>query len=288
MIWVGVDGSEGAALALKWAVHEGELRAIPVTAVLAWDLLNQWTVVPSDTFDPAFDEHDALDLLNGWVVQAVGPDVARHVERRAVNDLAWRGLVNVSEGDDLLVVGARGSGGFLGLRLGSVSERCLHHAKSPIAIIRDVERDPVPTEECILVGVDGSSTARRALAWALDEARARNAPVRAVTAWNTAPMAAFAGGVILDIATFEDSARNILTNALLQADTSGLTEPIEPVLVTGGAAGAILDEAKEATLIVVGARGLGELKSLLLGSVSHQVAHHAPCPVVIIPGERGD
>jgi nucleotide-binding universal stress UspA family protein len=42
MIWVGVDGSEGAALALKWAVHEGELRAIPVTAVLAWDLLNQW------------------------------------------------------------------------------------------------------------------------------------------------------------------------------------------------------------------------------------------------------
>jgi nucleotide-binding universal stress UspA family protein len=288
MIWVGVDGSGGAALALKWAVHESELRAIPVTAVLAWDLLNQWTLVPSDTFDPAFDEHDALDLLNGWVVQAVGPDVARHVERRALNDLAWRALVNVSEGDDLLVVGARGSGGFLGLRLGSVSERCLHHAKSPIAIIRDVERDPVPTEECILVGVDGSSTARRALAWALDEARARNAPVRAVTAWNTAPMAAFAGGVILDIATFEDSARDILTNALLQADTSGLTEPIEPVLVTGGAAGAILDEAKEATLIVVGARGLGELKSLLLGSVSHQVAHHAPCPVVIIPGERGD
>ena len=101
-------------------------------------------------------------------------------------------------------------------------------------------------------------------------------------------MAAFAGGVILDIATFEDSARDILTNALLQADTSGLTEPIEPVLVTGGVAGAILDEAKEATLIVVGARGLGELKSLLLGSVSHQVAHHVPCPVVIIPGERGD
>ena len=288
MIWVGVDGSEGAALALKWAVHEGELREIPVTAVIAWDLLNQWTLVPSDTFDPAFDEHDALDLLNGWVVQAVGPDVARHVERRALNDLAWRALVNVSEGDDLLVVGARGSGGFLGLRLGSVSERCLHHAKSPIAIIRDVERDPVPTEECILVGVDGSSAARRALAWALDEARARNAPVRAVTAWNTAPMAAFAGGVILDIATFEDSARDILTNALLEADTSGLTKPIEPVLVTGGAAGAILDEAKEATLIVVGARGLGGLKSLLLGSVSHQVAHHAPCPVVIIPGERGD
>ena len=262
MIWVGVDGSEGAALALKWAAHEAELRDLPLTAVIAWDLLNQWTLVPGDTFDPAFDEDDALDLLNGWVVGALGVGAARRVERQAVNDLA--------------------------LRIGSVSERCLHHAKCPIAIIRDVERDPVPTEEYILVGVDGSSNARRALAWALDEARARNAPVRAVTAWNTAPMAAFAGGVILDIATFEDSARSILTNALAEADTTGLTKPIEPVLVAGGAAGAILDEAKDATLVVVGARGLGGLKSLLLGSVSHQVAHHAPCPVVIISGEQGD
>ena len=101
-------------------------------------------------------------------------------------------------------------------------------------------------------------------------------------------MAAFAGGVILDIATFEDSARSILTNALAEADTTGLTKPIEPVLVAGGAAGAILDEAKDATLVVVGARGLGGLKSLLLGSVSHQVAHHVPCPVVIISGEQGD
>jgi nucleotide-binding universal stress UspA family protein len=287
-IWVGVDGSTGAAQALRWAVHEGELRDIPVTAVVAWDLLNQWTLVQRETFDPNFDDDDALALLDGWVARAVGGEAAVHIERRAENDLAWRALVNVSEGADLLVVGARGSGGFLGLRIGSVSERCLHHAKCPIAIIRDVERDPVPTEECIVVGLDGSGNGRRALAWALDEARARNASVRAVTAWNTAPMAAFSGGVMVDIATFEDSARDTLTNALAEADTSGLTKPIEPVLVAGGAAGAIVAEAKDATLVVVGARGLGGLKSLLLGSVSHQVAHHAPCPVVIVPGERGD
>ena len=62
MIWVGVDGSEGAALTLKWAVHEGALRDIPVTAVVASDLLNQWTLVPGDTFDPAFGEDDASNF----------------------------------------------------------------------------------------------------------------------------------------------------------------------------------------------------------------------------------
>ena len=67
MIWVGVDGSEGAALALRWAVHEGELRNIPVTAVVAWDLLNQWSLVQSETFDPDFDDDKALALLDGWV-----------------------------------------------------------------------------------------------------------------------------------------------------------------------------------------------------------------------------
>ena len=288
MIWVGVDGSEGAALALRWAVHEGELRNIPVTAVVAWDLLNQWSLVQSETFDPDFDDDKALALLDGWVSRAVDRDAAVHIERRAENDLAWRALVNVSEDADLLVVGARGSGGFLGLRIGSVSERCLHHAKCPIAVVRDVERVSEPTDECIVVGVDGSEHARRALAWALDEARLHGASVRAVTAWNSVPMAAFAGGPTLDFAALEDGGRAVLDHALEGADTNGLAEPVERVLVAGSAAGAIVAEAKDATLVVVGARGLGGLKSLLLGSVSHQVAHHVPCPVVVIPGKRGD
>jgi nucleotide-binding universal stress UspA family protein len=287
-IWVGVDGSKGAAQALRWAVREGELRDIPVTAVVAWDLLNQWTLVESETFDPHFDDDAALALLDGWVARAVGGDAAVHIERRAENDVAWRALVNVSEGADLLVVGARGSGGFLGLRLGSVSERCLHHAKCPIAIIRDVERPTTPTNERIVVGVDGSAHAQHALAWALDEARRRGASVRAVTAWNFVPATAFAGGPSVELRIFEEGGREVLDHALEKADTSGLAEPVKPVLVPGGAAGAILAEANDATLVVVGARGLGGFKSLLLGSVSQQVAHHAPCPVVIIPGDRGD
>jgi nucleotide-binding universal stress UspA family protein len=66
-----------------------------------------------------------------------------------------------------------------------------------------------------------------------------------------------------------------------------LPEPLEGRVVAGPAAGAILDLATDATLIVVGSRGLGGFKGLLLGSVSQQVAHHAPCPVVVVPSERG-
>ena len=111
----------------------------------------------------------------------------------------------------------------------------------------------------------------------------------AVTAWSPAAVVTLASaGVGVDNGVFEDGARTILRGAIDAADVSGLAEPIEPVLVAGGAAGAILAEAKDASLVVVGARGLGGIKSLLLGSVSHQVAHHAPCPVVVIPGERGD
>ncbi len=103
---------------------------------------------------------------------------ADSVERVSVCDLPWRALVTISQEADLLVVGARGSGGFLGLRIGSVSEHVLQHAQCPVAVIHADGRTEMPTEERIIVGVDGSQTAAKALAWALDEARARHAKVR--------------------------------------------------------------------------------------------------------------
>ena len=61
---------------------------------------------------------------------------------------------------------------------------------------------------------------------------------------------------------------------------------IERVLVGGSAADAILDAAKRADAVVVGSRGVGGFRGLVLGSVSHQVAHHARCPVVVVPPEQ--
>ena len=89
-----------------------------------------------------------------------------------------------------------------------------------------------------------------------------------------------------DPTPFEDAARQTLDDVIDGADTTGLpgtrssassTSAIRP---TG-----ILETAKGADLVVVGSRGLGGFSGLLLGSVGHHVANHAPCPVVIIPPE---
>ena len=81
---------------------------------------------------------------------------------------------------------------------------------------------------------------------------------------------------------FEKAADEILHDAVRDADVHGLTHPIEREAAAGGAASAIIDAAKDATLVVVGSRGLSRARELVFGSVSHQVVHHAPCPVVVI------
>jgi len=282
-IYVGVDGSEGAAHALRWAIREADLRSTSVTAVIAWDLLNQRWATNERAFSSTYGEEDALRTLDAWVIEAIGADGATAVGRKALCELPWRALVEVSKGAELLVVGARGSGGFFGLRVGSVSERCLHVAHCPVAVIHAHSEEPAA--EHIVVGVDGSTTAAEALAWALDEARARKASVCAITAWDAGSVMAYpyAGGA-LDPRVFEEAAEDILRHALAAADPHDLA--VESRLAAGGAASAILEAANDATLVVVGTRGLGGVKGWLLGSTSRQVVHHAPCPVVVVPSEK--
>ena len=84
-IVVGVDGSEGGNIALRWAVEEGARRGWPVAAVLAWDYLAQPRLDPSEHFDPAYDKSKAADFLDAHLTQALG-DAAQGVQRVVVND----------------------------------------------------------------------------------------------------------------------------------------------------------------------------------------------------------
>ena len=137
-----------------------------------------------------------------------------------------------------------------------------------------------------MIGIDGSEPSRLALRWALDEARARHAAIDVLHAWHMPgeTRSPFVSGI--DTARFEDAARVTLNDAVDGEDTSGLVAPPNRLLVSGRATPAILERAEGADLVVVGSRGRGGFSGLLLGSVSHQVAHHAPCPVVVIPHER--
>jgi nucleotide-binding universal stress UspA family protein len=151
----------------------------------------------------------------------------------------------------------------------------------------DRSRPRKPAAPRIVVGVDGSRTAQRALRWALDEARLRHAAVDVVHAWHLPYQAGYPIGVLEPPpGDLEADARALLDGAVNGTDRQGL-EGVEPILVCGNAARALLDTAKNADLIVVGSRGRGGFAGLLLGSVSQKVVHHAPCPVVIIPAVTG-
>ena len=136
--------------------------------------------------------------------------------------------------------------------------------------------------ERIVVGVDGSEVGRGALRWAVDEARRRNATVEVVYAWHQPFVTGYASMGEMDLGPFEEEARRLLDAAVDSVDVSGVPA-VERKLVTGGAAGVLVEEAKGAAMLVVGSRGRGGFTGLTLGSVSQQAAHHAPCPVVIIP-----
>jgi nucleotide-binding universal stress UspA family protein len=138
----------------------------------------------------------------------------------------------------------------------------------------------------VVVGVDGSSGAQAALRWAIDEARRDRAELVVVHVWQMpylgsspyAPMSA------IDLDLLEEEATHLVDRMLAAEDTNDVD--VERRTVCGSASQALVDLAKDADLLVVGARGHGGFVGVLLGSVSDQVARHAPCPVVIVPADR--
>ena len=141
----------------------------------------------------------------------------------------------------------------------------------------------------IVVGVDGSESSQRALAWAVEEGRHRGATVEAVHVWQLPVLMGTPFGTVPVDVDADGAAAQVKLDEIVDAvDASGLPAPVERTFTTGSPASRLLEVAAErdADLVVVGSRGHGGFTGLLLGSVSQQVTHHARCPVVIIPHER--
>ena len=151
----------------------------------------------------------------------------------------------------------------------------------------------------VVVGVDGSAGARDALVWALAEARLRHWPVRAVHAW----MFGYIGGSVegypywggslgsytslgVDLGDLHRAAQDLLERALADVKDEADGVEIDRQVVQGAAAEVLVRAATPGDLLVVGSRGHGGFAGLMLGSVSQQCVHHAPCPVVVVhPGK---
>ena len=141
----------------------------------------------------------------------------------------------------------------------------------------------------IIVGIDGSVHSRRALEWAISEAALRRSPLTVLTVQQA--IAGYWGPVIYpqDLDFVEQAAKVAQeeTDDILEKLDAGSRPPSVSVrAVVGLPADEILIAAQDADMIVVGSRGAGGFKKLLMGSVSSQVTHHAHCPVVVIPAQN--
>ena len=141
VIVVGVDHSEGAKAALRFALEEAKLRQATLRVVHAW----QYGYIGATGFEGAYPAlgGDIKELRDGaqttleeTLRESIPETDTVEIERRVVEGRPAAVLVDESRGADLLVVGSRGHGGFTGLLLGSVSQQCAHHAACPVVIVR--------------------------------------------------------------------------------------------------------------------------------------------------------
>ena len=133
-IVVGVDGSEHAREALRWAIEEAQWRKARLHIVHAWEppFGPTWGTLGTDV---AAYEEQAQRLLDDEVSKLLPATASVDVDPQAVRGRAASVLIGLSKESDLVVVGARGHGGFAGLRLGSVSDQLAHHAECPVVIV---------------------------------------------------------------------------------------------------------------------------------------------------------
>lgn len=286
-IVVGIDGSQHSGNALEWAVARARLGGEEL------ELVNAYSVVVADLDFFGYHGHVAAQPVDWWVefseevlaaaaarVRELAPDLACTVTSKLGHPASV--LAAASKAADLAVVGRRGLGSVAAALLGSVSNRLTVSASCPLVVVGG---DELPTTGPVVVGIDGSEFGANALRYAISEAALRKTSVRAVAAYDVLHPAFRADPELVARmrADVEAEAAETVTTALDQVrrpDTASVD--VDQVAVEGRAAEAIVGNAEDAQLIVVGAHGKGLVRRVLLGSVSRQVLNDADRPVAVV------
>jgi nucleotide-binding universal stress UspA family protein len=134
-IVVGLDGSSSALAALSWAARQADLTGSTLEILMTWEYPSSygWAVPVPDDFDP---ESDVQRVVDTAVASARAEHPGLEVFARLVNGHPAPILVEASKGADLLVVGSRGHGEFVGMLIGSVGAHCAAHAHCPVLVHR--------------------------------------------------------------------------------------------------------------------------------------------------------
>ncbi|MBD0862197.1 universal stress protein [Gordonia sp. zg691] len=284
-ILVGVDGSDAATGAVRWAAQAAATEGLDLKIVGAYDASTSdyapGLVIPQDVIDAI--RQDASDAVHtaADVAKEAAPTVT--VATSIVDGDAARVLLELGKDAAMIVVGTRRLGSVKGLFLGSVSTTVAAHAHGRVAVIAAEGSSSGP----VVVGVDGSPISDVAVAEAFRQASLRNVPLVAVHTWTPLDADALHGYGIdsAEVKRMTQDAVEVVAERLAGYAQDYPDVRIERRVLPEEPAKALVEAAgTDASLIIVGSRGRGGFRGLLLGSTSQKVMHHAECPVMVVRG----
>ena len=295
IVLVGVDGSAASLNALDWATAYARRVGWPLHMVCSYSLPS-FTAASLDGGYAALDDTAIQEGAKAVLAEAQArvADSAVPVTATVATGDAAGVLVEMSKDHGLAVVGTRGRGGFTERLLGTVSSALPAHAHCPTVVVpyrgsEDSEGDGHGGEPSrpfgrIVVGVDGSPASEVALRYAVAQAKVWEAELVAVAG---VPLGTGAG--ILAWLPSQVDHKQVLADIKAgldvivdrcEANNSGVE--IKRHVLDGSGAELLTEFSTGADLIVVGSRGRGGFRGLLLGSTSQAVLHHAACPVLVV------
>ncbi len=282
---VAVDGSAQARVAVDWAARDAALHGLPLKLVhvLNPPVVMAFPEVPMPAGYLQWQEGEGTKILERSAATAAEAAPGVEVSVEMVSGPSIPTLVEQSQDAHLIVVGCRGRGALARGLLGSVSTGLVHHAKCPVAVIHDEDPTvPHPALAPVVVGVDGSPAADRALALAFEEASLRGVDLVAVHAWSDSTVFEFPG---TDWSTLQAMGEETLSERLAGWQERYPDVLVRRVVVADRPSHQLLEQAQSAQLLVVGSHGRGGFTGMLLGSVSTAVVHAAKMPVIVTRGE---
>ncbi|MEU3660639.1 universal stress protein [Streptomyces sp. NPDC032940] len=283
-IVVGVDPDPDRRVALTWAADEARRRRRPLTLVYA-----QGEPVPGyrpEGGRPSWERwREELHTTGNDVLESAAAFVEERLPGAEVSVLLAEGppawvLAEQSQHAELVVIGSRHPAARRGLFASTaVALPLTARAACPVVVLRESEhttRQP----PYLVVGVDGSPDAAAAVDFAFDEADLRGANLRALYAWHTPVL-----GVMDEHAAVREW-RQLLAETVAGRTVAHPSVELHHEVVEGHPVQVLTDASAHALGLVVGARGRGGFRGMLLGSVSQGVLHHAHCPVITVPHGR--
>ena len=280
-IVVGVDGSAASDAAVRWAAREAIMRVAPIKLInVVAPTLASSAMAPNHTITQG-EELRARQILKEArrIVEQLTGDKRSviHTQRQYAGVVPT--LVEASNDAQMVVVGSSRRAFGRGM-LGPVIAGLLHHANCAVTVVPDPESAQHEIVDApVLVGIDGSTASEGAAAVAFDEASRRGVPLLALLAWSDVGVFPILG---MDLRTYRDNAAELLSERLAGWRECYPDVQVQRRLVCDVPDRWLVDESRNAQLVVLGSGGRGGYAGMHLGSVTSTVVRSAHVPVIVV------